>query len=517
MEFDDSGEGLVSGANRLHPMSVLFGVIRSARMFLLPGLLVLFFSRGDKWQMWAMLLLIPAACFEILRYFTLRYRVDHDEIVVREGIFFKNERHIPFHRIQNIDLVQNPLHRLFRVAEVNLETASGSKPEAVFKVLSLRIVKEMRARVFRDRGVEKAFESSDDPIEDFPPPAPTLEEDVARSTVPPQPAKIPLLEVKTSDLVRLGLINNKGWAMLLAMMAVIWEFNLDDRLWKSSEWETYWNSISMNLAVLFVVGIVMVGIPLLYGGSIVWTIFRFHGFKIIKSGEDLRLSCGLLTRRSAAVPLHRIQLVSLHETFLMRRLRQVSVRVETAGGGEEEKGSISRRWFVPLMPRFEVGRLLESLRPELDLDQVPWQSLPEEAEWRLKKKGILLSLVFTGLVSLLVRPWGGFSLLVFMPLMVWYCGRYYRSISFARTDYGIFYRSGVFTLKTSVTFFSKMQVVGMSQSPFDRRYSMASLKVDTAGSGPAGHKIHIPYIPETLARSLFNDLSKKTQESAFQW
>ena len=56
----------------------------------------------------------------LFRYWSYRYRLDHDELVVRQGVLFRNERHIPYARVQNIDLVQNPLHRLFGVAEVRL-------------------------------------------------------------------------------------------------------------------------------------------------------------------------------------------------------------------------------------------------------------------------------------------------------------------------------------------------------------------------------------------------------------
>jgi putative membrane protein len=57
--------------------------------------------------------------------------------VVRSGVFQRSLRHIPFARIQNVSLHQNLLHRLFRVAEVRLESAGSAKPEAQMRVLRL--------------------------------------------------------------------------------------------------------------------------------------------------------------------------------------------------------------------------------------------------------------------------------------------------------------------------------------------------------------------------------------------
>ena len=56
------------------------------------------------------------------------------------------------------------------------------------------------------------------------------------------------------------------------------------------------------------------------------------------------------------------------------------------------------------------------------------------------------------------------------------------------------FRSGVFARATSAVKFEKIQSVSLSESFFDRRWSMATLQVDTAGAGPAGHRISVPYL-----------------------
>ena len=44
----------------------------------------------------------------------------------------------------------------------------------------------------------------------------------------------------------------------------------------------------------------------------------------------------------------------------------------------------------------------------------------------------------------------------------------------------------------------------MTQSPFDRRHRMASVRVDTAGAGDASHRVDIPYLPvETGDRAVW--------------
>ena len=51
--------------------------------------------------------------------------------------------------------------------------------------------------------------------------------------------------------------------------------------------------------------------------SMVLALFRLHGFRLTRIGEDLRTEYGLLTRVSATIPLRRIQTLTIRESLLM--------------------------------------------------------------------------------------------------------------------------------------------------------------------------------------------------------
>lgn len=85
-----------------------------------------------------------------------RYRYDPHEIVIRSGLVFRKERHIPYARIQNIDAVQHVLHRLLNVVEVRVETGGGQTAEATMSVLPMAAFHEMRTRVFAERDVQRS-------------------------------------------------------------------------------------------------------------------------------------------------------------------------------------------------------------------------------------------------------------------------------------------------------------------------------------------------------------------------
>ena len=63
----------------------------------------------------------------------------------------------------------------------------------------------------------------------------------------------------------------------------------------------------------------------------------------------------------------------------------------------------------------------------------------------------------------------------------------------------------------------KIQVVGRTESPFDRRAAMAGIRVDTAGSASPVHRISIPYLARETAAMLYERLAGQTAQTAFRW
>ena len=331
----------------------MFNLSKWIVRFIVPGIIVLILGRGKSWEIWLMAFFLFAMVSEIYRYLTLRYLIADDEIIVRAGLLFRNERHIPFERIQNIDLVQNALQRLAKVAEVRIETAGGAKPEAVLSVLHIDEVNTMRRRVFADRNTqsEAASETADEV----------------------DPGDV-IIKVPTADLVRLGLVTNRGWALVAILFGLAWEFgltsqfdNLESLTLESltPDVETWsWTAIFIA-GLLFILSVMSV----LYAFSIAWTIVRLHGYTLRRVGDDLQLQCGLLTRRTATIPRHRVQFVSIQETVLHRRFGRVTIKIETAAGVQEGEidgsTSLSQKWFIPIVAKSAVPRILAQLPANL--------------------------------------------------------------------------------------------------------------------------------------------------------
>ena len=507
-EVELSSERKPSGnqrLGRLHPLSLGFDILSHVRSLIIPaGIAVLSAAQGSVTGLiFAGLIFIPTLITSAIKYFSLRYQILDDELIVSQGVFFQRDRTVPVERIQNIDLVQNVLHRLFGVAEVRIETASGTEAEATLRVLSMAKVEQLRNAIFKSAQVAKPIKA-----EDANTPA-----DVVEDHQISQESET-LLSIPASSLIRAGLASNKGNILLGVLFGLYFQF--DEQVTSVFDFkktiENFTNNSSTNTVVFVSIAAALFLFILFRLLGIAWYLLRFQGYQLTLSGEDLRIQCGLFTRVSATVPRKRIQFISIHRNLLMRWMNLAAIRIETAGGSsqgnEDATKSVSSRWFVPVVPNKDVKRLVEQLRPGLqwEEDSMEWKGVSPKANRRLTRMAIVLA-VLTGLVGLAIyRPWGWLFGLGALPLYIWIAWKRSQSKKYARNQDIIVYRSGVFTRKTSLTFFEKIQTVRLDQSPFDRRWNMATLCIDTAAAGPADHRIDIKYLSDDFAQQEFDSI-----------
>ena len=513
----------MSSEYRLHPTSLLFNFGAQAKELLIPGLLVLLSARqSDRWEVFGMFLLIPYLFVIVGRYISFRYRYDEHELVVRWGLVFRKERHIPYARIQNLDAVQNPLHRAFGVVKVRLETGAGQEPEATMSVLPLEALETMRQRVFQGRrapvtGPEEIVDAPSDPT------AAPIAPPVDRGTV--------LLRLSPRDLMIAGLIENRGMVLIAALFGLVWETGFlegfidraigDEAAGRGTvrqliraifaDGQIPWRQIALMAGAF--IGL-LAAIRLL---SMVWGLVRLYGFTLTRTGDDLRSEYGLFTRVVATIPLRRIQTVTTFEGPWHQWFGWAAVRVTTAGGAAVGNDASSQReWLAPIISRDAVSTLLRDVMPQVELEHVTWQPVHPRARWREWRVSTAIATVISGGLYLLL---GWLSVVVFALMVTWSfvaSRQYVRHLGWTTTDLAVAFRSGWLWRRMTVARFTRVQAVTLQESPFDRRTGMASVRVDTAG-GSAAHGVDIPYLARDVASGLFQRLSAEAARTQFKW
>ena len=253
--------------------------------------------------------------FELIQYFTLAYRFDRHEIVVARGLIWKRERHIPYARVQNIELVQHAAHRLAGVAVVRLDTGAGAGAEAELAVLSLAAIAELRDAVRIGRRGQMDV---------------TPEPDAA------SPAVLVALDVR--ELLLHGLLTASGWVVIAAGMGALWQIDLDAwglrRFLPSTE--GVWGGLrhatpALALEIGILIGLAVLIFRLL---SAVWSAIKHFEFTLTLRGDELFQSYGLLTRVGRTIPRSRIQ--KLHH---LGGAADAAARPRHGQGGHRRRGA----------------------------------------------------------------------------------------------------------------------------------------------------------------------------------
>lgn len=496
----------------LHPTSIFFDVLSHGRQNLVPAGIALYSAANGSlgWLLFALFIFGMSLLHTVFRYFTLRYQIKNGELTVLEGLIFKRVRTVPLERIQNIDSTQKVLHRLFNVAEVRVETASGKEPEAILRVLSLDKIAQLRDTVFRLKADSTSKGMAQDLL------SPSIAADDANSSSGVVEAEETVIHrISVTDLLRAGVTSNRGLLIFGVIVGAYFQFDLEDYFDPRDVvnmlpkpvgvWET-----ALSVAIVAVLFFVVTRI---YGA--VWYLLRFYGYRLTQCKDDFRVSCGLLTKVTATVPRRRIQFISIHQPLFMRLLGLSSIRIETAGGAatesEDATSSMGRRWFIPVIATSKVNEVIAKLRPDLQWnpEQVNWMGVSNKTGIRLCRLAVIQSILVAVLGLAVTRPWGWIAGVVVLPLFIYWAIRKSRAMRYTESDFGVAYRSGVFTKKLSLTFFNRIQTIRLDQSPFDRRWNMATLSIDTAAAGPADHRVHVKYLDAGFAQARYQELSRK--------
>ena len=499
--------------HRLHPMSWLFVLLAQLKQFIVPLIALFLFGRRDDSGLWPLIGVAALAIGSLWQYFTYRYGVGEDALVVRSGLLERSLRVIPFARIHNVAVEQSVLHRVFGVAEVRLESAGGTKPEATMRVLTLADALELETLVRRRgrAGAGAAIASSTDG---------EATDGSTTAGARSDPAQA-LLRLGPMDLLRLGVVSNRGMILVGAGLAAFSQTGT--RAWPNvaeqlgGTWETWngghqWQTWQLVAGGLAVFAAIMVVLRLL---SLLLAVLQYYGFVLQRDGRRLTVERGLLARWRTSASQRRIQAWTLSEGVLHRLLGQRTLEVDTAASVQEGK-SRALHELAPIAPVETCDRLIEQLLPQVRWHDLDWRSLPMRGWWRRMLSTIPWVVLATALLSLRFGSWGLLAL-VWLPWAALRSHAEARRASWVLANELVAVREGWWQRYWRFAEIDKLQALQLTRSPLDRHFDTATLSLDTAGAGARSPRLRIRYLPVADAETLYRTLSSELAQRPLRW
>ena len=471
---------------RLHPLYLLTGLGQSFRgaWGLIAGGAV-FAAQGRWWIVLAMGVLF--AVFSVgsllIRWLKLEYRVGPHELRIDSGWLSRTSRAIPFDRVTDVDLEQGPMHRLFGLARVKLETggsAGGKEEEGVLHTISLERAEALREHIRARRGRADSQASVEAVAED----------------------SLPLYAMDMRRVLTAGMFN-----FSLAVIAGLFGVSqtMGDALGFDPFERSFWigllaqsaplrDTIMAHQIIAALAGslvLLLLGI----GTGLVRTLLREYGFRLDRTAVGFRRRRGLLTLTDVSIPAKRVQAAILASGPVRRRFGWWELKLQSLA----QDGGKGDHVVAPLAREREADEILSSL---------DWPASAPGDNWRPVSRafvtnfiGILMpaalatiaTLPFLGPVGLL---WlGGAILAIGVRWLDW------KRTRFAMEKAALFIETGWWRHRRSMVPLTKIQSVDISESWWSRAFGICTLRLGVAGgSGFSDH--HVPALARSEAEAL---------------
>ena len=135
--------------NALGCMYIATFVVSAVILAILSGVVIYFDLLRIKIIMVVYAVIMVVAILNVListyfRYHIYRYKLDEEALEVIEGYVFVSHNIVPIERIQNIELQQGPIDRMFGVSKMTITTGGG---EETVRFVSKEVVEKMSDRL----------------------------------------------------------------------------------------------------------------------------------------------------------------------------------------------------------------------------------------------------------------------------------------------------------------------------------------------------------------------------------
>lgn len=375
------------------------------------------------------------------------YFFEEDSLKITHGVLRRKERDIPYRRIQNVNIRKNIVQRALGIAKVDFETAGGSDTEASLKYVEKEEAKNIQRKVKEfKRGKEEEGHESDREREK-------------------------LFKLSSRDLLAYSFLSVNVRSIAIALTG----FGLFSGLGA-----TLAQDMSLAPVVIFpALAIVLVAGFWIFNAASNYV--KYYDFKLWREKDTLEFERGLLNRSEGSIPVEKVQGVSIEENFLKRQIDYATMKIETAGLSNEQQVK-SDEVAVPLAKRDEVISFAQRLEPFEDLDI---ESIPPRARRRYIGRysialGVLISSGF--ILNSFVTSVNYGLLIALLPAAFVAAHLKWANKGYQLQEDHFISVNGFWSRRTAVTPYYRVQNLIQTETVFQRRWSLSSLTLDTAGN-----------------------------------
>lgn len=487
---------MTSKPKHQHPVALVAFFYRWAVTLVVPYTIVIAVSVRRFWIIASVFagLVLVSLIGSFASYWLFRYQMLADEIVVKQGLFVKKVKHVPYDRIQNVETNQWFFLKPFHIESVSIETAGHSDgPEIDLEAVTTDFKKLLNQQRQKAKAKAKAAEVATEtaPITAVAPETPA----VTPAMVAPKAQAS--YQISNRDLMKFAFTSP---AFLSGFLAI---FALYGKLGQTMQQKIF-DVLFQTMAGLGMLILISLGLSVLlifYIGSALVLIIRYYKFELVRQKTQFRLSSGLFKRKVMTIKLDRIQAVVIKQPLLRRWLGIATVKlviISNSNQGETEKDVI----MMPVLNRRSIPDFMARFLPSIPVAKVtPVQAAPRTYFYKLRN-ALLIFLPVALFSGFLFRRWWllDLSWLLLMAVL-WLIPAYLAAkrsgAQVLDATYVYVQNNQFFTLNQYFVPKNKIQAMLRKQSVWLAKRNFASLELQCR-SGVGLRKIKANYLKDQM-------------------
>jgi len=473
------------------------GIIKEVAMNAAPAFAAILIAVDDKafWFTVAGFGFIGLIIVDVISlYLTYRYRVEDDQIIVRQGVFTKEVLNLKYARIQNINNAVPWYFKPFNLVRCTLDSAGSSAKE-----VNIPGITNERSDAIAN--IIHSYQKSNDLTED---------------TSQEEPAEIQetALKLSNAEVTKYGLTNSMIFVFAGIFFPAIEKFIESTGIDISNYLKQFAvllpipetiAKIILVLLAMFLFGLLLLCVTALAA------FVRFYDYELYDEGKKLKRIAGLLERQTIFLNKNKVQGISIKQNVFAKILGRVTVHFQqtSADGKSSNK---KQPFIIPMLKPDEWQQHLKMLYPELADVNLVFKPIGVQYFRKIAIYACLLP--FSAIILPLAYLASAYFLLLYLLMLpiIGFSYLRYRRYGYSVLDNFLIIREGLIGTNFHILERYKTQHMSEATSPSQRRLKLGSLRIQMAYTA-----ISLPYIKQSELRSVINQNIYLTETTTKSW
>ncbi len=438
----------------------------------------------------SLILIIPA--FLNYKYFKYSFDFDKSEFLVNKGWLKKTKLAVPFEKIQQVNINQNLIHKLFSLYEIQMDTAGSKDTEVDIKAVSKEVANDFKviSESIKNSKVSKSLKKK-------------IIDDNQRS-----------LEIDILTLIKTGL-TSRYFETLGALLALIFgglillqdlEIDVVPVFDFLSATEFNFLLISIILFITFYI-ILMVNLCL--------TLIKYYGYKAFKKLENLEIKYGLIQTKSILLSPIKVQEFKSTQNWIQRKLNLRNVRVSQASSMNVAAQNRRNVVDVPGCSKKQMDKLFDFIYDNKIKEEIMVKPSIRKFIINLFFFAVIPTIIFIilfNIVSFLNNSFFLNFVIIYFIISSFASWRFYKNNILFYSENFIRIQSGFWDIKTKTIENYKIQSVMLYQAFWHKKFKLGSIIFLTAGG-----MSHITTCDFDILKKITNNVIYNVEKSDKRW